>query len=118
MIWKSTHPLAQKINIGSNLARPLYLSWAYPLPAGGTVMRALLANASHDTWRVEATRAPYSARTILKARGYRWDPAAKVWWTEVKDGAIEAEELWLFRHVLPDGPSPRLVSMTWHQRHR
>jgi DNA polymerase-3 subunit epsilon len=91
---------------------------AYPLPTGGTVMRALLANASQDTWRVEATRAPYSARAILKARGYRWDIAARVWWTEVKDGAIEAEELWLFRHVLPDGPSPRLVSMTWHQRHR
>lgn len=91
---------------------------AYPLPTGGTVMRALLANASQDTWRVEAMRAPFSARAILKARGYRWDIAARVWWTEVKDGAIEAEELWLFRHVLPDGPSPRLVSMTWHQRHR
>lgn len=91
---------------------------AYPLPDGRPMLGTLLDNASRETWRVEATRAPYSARNILKDRGYSWDPAAKVWWTEVADGQVENEEMWLFRHVVPHGPSPRLISMNWHQRHR
>ena len=91
---------------------------AYPLPDGRPVLGTLLDNASRETWRIEATRAPYSARNILKDRGYSWDPAAKVWWTEIADGQVENEEMWLFRHVVPHGPSPRLISMNWHQRHR
>lgn len=91
---------------------------AYPLPEGGPMLGALLATASRQTWRIEASRAPFSARDLLKARGYNWDSAAKVWWNEVEDGAVEDEELWLPRHALPPGLSPRKISITWHERHR
>lgn len=83
-----------------------------------TVLSALLANAEEDTVKVEAVGAPYSARLRLKARGYRWDPKAKVWWTEVAEHDVDDEELWLGREVTPNGPSPRLTRVTWRERHR
>ncbi|MFN3473013.1 MAG: 3'-5' exonuclease [Blastomonas sp.] len=91
---------------------------AYPLPLGGPMLGALIANAERQTWRIEANRAPFSAKDLLKARGYNWDSAAKVWWTEVADHVVENEELWLSRHVLPNGPTPRKIAITWHERHR
>ena len=63
----------------------------------------------------------YSAinkRSLLKARGYRWDVAAKVWWIEVTYGELDEERLWLQREITPFGPYPRIRPITWHQRHR
>ncbi|WP_430388373.1 3'-5' exonuclease [Blastomonas fulva] len=91
---------------------------AYPLPTGQPVLGALLANAARQTFRVEATRAPFGARSILKARGYRWDSPNKVWWIEVMAQNLDAEILWIGRHVTPFGPAPRTSPVTWHQRHR
>lgn len=83
-----------------------------------TVMSALLDTASQETIRLEATGAPFDRRGILKARGYSWDARAKVWWTEVSAGDLEAERLWLGREVVPWGPEPRTRAITWRQRHR
>ncbi|MDM7929834.1 MAG: 3'-5' exonuclease [Blastomonas fulva] len=91
---------------------------SFRLADGRTVLSALLANAEEDTVKVEAVGAPYSARLRLKARGYRWDPKAKVWWTEVAQHEVDDEELWLGRKVTPSGPSPRLTRITWRERHR
>lgn len=78
---------------------------AWRLPSDQTVMGALLANAERETVR-------------LKARGYRWDVAAKVWWIEVTYGELDDERLWLQREITPFGPHPRIRPITWHQRHR
>lgn len=91
---------------------------AYPLPTGQPVLGALLANAAKPTFRVEATRAPFDARSILKARGYRWDAPNKVWCIEVMEQILDAEILWIGRHVTPFGPAPQVTQITWHQRHR
>lgn len=91
---------------------------AYPLPTGQPVLGALLANAARQTFRVDATRAPFDARSMLKARGYRWDALQKVWCIEVSEQNLDAEILWIERHVTPFGPAPRVTPITWHQRHR
>ncbi|WP_052129571.1 3'-5' exonuclease [Sphingomonas sp. 35-24ZXX] len=91
---------------------------SYRLADGRTVLSALLANAEEDTVKVEAVGAPYSARIQLKARGYRWDPKGRAWWTEVAEHEVDDEELWLGRQVLHNGPSPRLTRITWRERHR
>ena len=91
---------------------------AWRLPSDQTVMGALLANAERETVRLEATGAGFGNRSLLKARGYRWDVAAKVWWIEVTYGELDEERLWLQREVTPFGPYPRIRPITWHQRHR
>ncbi|AXJ94951.1 MULTISPECIES: 3'-5' exonuclease [unclassified Sphingomonas] len=91
---------------------------AHRLPNGDTVMRRLLANAETPSIRIEATGAAFDRRGLLKARGYRWDPRHRVWWCEIAEYESEAEQLWLQRHISPHGPPPRMLPITWHQRHR
>ncbi|MGK2908814.1 MAG: 3'-5' exonuclease [Sphingobium sp.] len=92
------------------------LAWRQPNEQ--TVIGTLLANAEQETVRVEANGAGYHKRSVLKARGYRWDPAANVWWIEVSQSQVDDETLWLRLQVLPYGPAPRTVPRSWRQRHR
>lgn len=91
---------------------------AHRLPHSGTVLGDLLANAEKPTIRFEATAAPFEKRGVLKARGYRWDPRARVWWIEITEDERAAEESWLREHIVPRGLVPRMTPITWHQRHR
>lgn len=91
---------------------------SHQLDDGRTVLSALLSNAERNTVRVEATRAPFEARHKLKGRGYQWDPRSKVWWTEIAEHLANAEELWLGREVMVHGPSPKMTTVTWRERHR
>ena len=82
-----------------------------------TILGEVLANAERPTVRLEATGAPFSTRGELKARGYRWSPRDKVWWTEVAEADEPDEIVWL--HELNRwGPEPRRQLVTWHERHR
>lgn len=91
---------------------------AHRLDDGRTVLGQLLENAAIPSLRIEATGAPFDRRSTLKARGYRWDPRGRVWWSEIAADEQEAEILWLQREVAPHGPTPRTRSITWHERHR
>lgn len=91
---------------------------AHRLPHGGTVLGDLLANAEQSTIRIEAIAAPFGKRSVLKARGYRWDASRRVWWREIGDDQCAGEEMWLREHVTPQGPMPRMTAITWHERHR
>lgn len=91
---------------------------AHRLPDGGTVLSALLANAGRPTVRFEATGAGFDRRGQLKARGYRWDGRARVWWTEIAQDECAEEERWFRQDIAPHGPLPRMTPITWHQRHR
>ena len=46
---------------------------------------------------------PFEAKDLLKARGYRWNGAAKAWWTDVPEEALEAERAVLATDVYPRG---------------
>ena len=88
------------------------------LPDGGTVLGALLDNAERPTVRLEAIGAPFDRRAQLKARGYRWDACNRVWWTEIAEDECAEEERWFRQDIAPHGPLPRMMPITWHQRHR
>ncbi len=91
---------------------------AHRLPHGGTVLGELLANAEQPTVRFEATGAAFERRGVLKARGYRWDPRGRVWWCEIAQHECADEERWFREHICPAGPLPRMLPLTWRQRHR
>lgn len=91
---------------------------AHRLRNEGTVLGNLLANAQQPTIRFEATGAAFDTRSLLKARGYRWDQRRRVWWCEITEDEHTAEERWFREHIAPTGPVPRALPITWHQRHR
>lgn len=57
--------------------------------------KALIANEARATVKVEAVGSPFDSKDALKARGYRWNPDAKVWHTEVSGTDLDEELSWL-----------------------
>lgn len=74
---------------------------ARPLPlAQHTGLTQLLQAARHPSYRLSATNAPFDAKDLLKARGYRWNADQRVWGTRLGDDAeLQAEFTWLREHV-------------------
>ncbi|MDI1272399.1 MAG: DNA polymerase III subunit epsilon, partial [Polaromonas sp.] len=70
---------------------------ASPLPVSGqTGLAQLLTVAARPGYRLQATAAPFEAKDLLKARGYRWDGEHRVWHTRLGDEAqLQAECEWL-----------------------
>ena len=87
------------------------------LDGGGTVMKELLVNAARATSVVEAVGAPISAKDILKARGYRWDAARRVWWRAVPEEDGPAERDWVADHVYGGVSGPVVRRVTWKERY-
>lgn len=66
----------------------------------GTGLARLIAAARQPSYRLRATGAPFESKDLLKARGYRWDGAARVWFCTLgSDAALEAEQVWLRAEV-------------------
>ena len=90
---------------------------AHDLGNGTTILGRLLERAAKPTLRIEATGSPIGKRSTLRARGYRWDPRAKVWWCEIDASDLDEEADWLAREAEVWG-TPRTRPITWHERHR
>ncbi|MXP44409.1 3'-5' exonuclease [Allopontixanthobacter sediminis] len=89
-----------------------------PDPDGRTTrshLQRLLKAADATTFRVEAVSAPYAAKDRLKAHGYRWEAARKVWWKELRYEELTAECRWFRAQELPPF---RTEQVTSSQRHR
>ena len=73
------------------------------------VFAALREKALVTTIGLWAIGAPFDAKGLLKARGYRWMPEyrngiTKSWWTELAPECVQEEKEWLREHVyLPFG---------------
>ena len=85
------------------------------LPSGETVLAEALRTAKLPTVRIYAEGAPYSVKGELKRFSYRWNPQARVWWTDVKQDNLHSELAWLLR-TAPQA-RPRQQTMTWHTRY-
>lgn len=90
---------------------------------GRPLMWELDASAASDSWHIEATGSSISTKDALRLRGYRWDPQSKVWWREVFDSDLAAEQAWLAREVYSPGKfakamGPRLTRLTAYDRYR
>ena len=98
-----------------------------------TALSALLERSTAETVRLWAVGAPFEAKGVLRARGYRWMPQARngiarSWWTEVEPEMVDAERAWLnaevyeaFRPVYRTGPAagaPALRRVTARERWR
>lgn len=60
----------------------------------------LMAAARAPSFKLRATGSPFDSKDLLKARGYRWDADAKVWFCTLADEAgLEAELAWLKAEV-------------------
>ena len=66
----------------------------------------LLDNARKTEYRLWAENAPFEVKDILKARGYRWDGAARCWYIVLDEPAVPAEEEYLYREVCPGRSVP------------
>ena len=87
-----------------------------PLADGETPLLKLVRQAEKPTVRVEATAAPFETKDVLKARGYRWHQAGRVWKNELPVEDEAAERQWLSERCGCHHPS--VARLTWHSRHR
>ena len=63
-------------------------------------MLAILSASASPSYRLQANGAPFDAKDLLKARGYRWNAEQKVWHTLLANSsALQAEFEWLKAHV-------------------
>lgn len=66
---------------------------------------------------IEAKGAPFSARTILRERGYRWNQTTKAWSIEVPECVVRGECEWLSRHVYRGRGEPITTHLNWNTRY-
>lgn len=91
---------------------------AHGLPDGRTVMAELIARSEQPGCRVNAVDAPFGAKDMLKARGYRWNAILRFWSKEIPETEREAEELWLKTEVYTGHGSPALHPVTACDRYK
>ena len=81
-------------------------------------MGVLLAAASQTHHRLQATGAPFEAKDLLKARGYRWDGQQRVWGTTLRSEVALADELAWLADAVYNGPTRvRVETLSAHQRY-
>ena len=80
-----------------------------------THLQRLVENAGRTGALVEAVRAPYAKKELLRERGYRWNPSRRVWTKEIEPALLDDEQAWFFRVNLP---TPAVTKMTACERHR
>ncbi|MGQ3002616.1 MAG: 3'-5' exonuclease [Hydrogenophaga sp.] len=67
-------------------------------PATG--LNRLISVAAQASFKLRATGSPFESKDLLKARGYRWDGDAKVWYCTLADQErLDAELEWLKAEV-------------------
>ena len=78
-------------------------------------VQRLLEAIEKDSVVVQAKRAPFSKKDLLKARGYRWNADARFWQKELGEEFVAHEQAWFYCQGLP---APTLRPISAHQRHR
>ena len=87
----------------------------HPLDEGGTVASRMLATARRPTWTVDAKDASFSARDVLKSRGYKWDVYRKLWSASVGDDAVADEIAWATLMLYGGRREPVVRKVTWEE---
>lgn len=89
----------------------------HPLDDGGTIARRMVENARRPDWIVDAVDVPFSAKGVLKERGYRWIAERKLWSAAVSDEAIADEIAWASLMLYGGRREPRTRRITWTERY-
>ena len=87
--------------------------------SGRTALAELLETAGTPGWRVQAFKAPFERKDILKAHGYRWNANLGCWWREIAGDQRAEEETWLAEQVYDTSAAghPQWTPIDWTVRH-
>ena len=90
---------------------------------GTSLLYQLDGNALADSHLIEAVGSSFETKDTLRARGYRWNASEKVWWREVPDSQLLAEQAWLATEVYASSESatsmaPRITRRNAFSRYR
>ncbi len=88
------------------------------MESGVTALKEMLVGAGRATWTIEAVEAPVSAVELLKARGYRWNPARRAWTLPASELQVSRERSWARNHVYSGTRDPLVRKVTWKERYR
>jgi DNA polymerase-3 subunit epsilon len=80
-----------------------------------THLARLIEAAETPSVMVQAERAPFSKKELLRARGYRWNPDGPFWQIELPPERVEYEKAWGYRSGLP---AMTARTITACERHR
>lgn len=72
--------------------------------SGRRAFAMLLEEARKSRFKIQAIKAPFDHKDLLKARGYRWEdiaPDQKCWVTTINAESLEEEKAYLEREVYP-----------------
>lgn len=87
---------------------------------GSSVLSHLRSGARRTDVRIWAVRSPFESKDLLRARGYRWNAEARVWWRDVPAEELDAEKAFLSEHVyggrMPELPERVLDAWTRFSR--
>lgn len=89
----------------------LYLL-AHKLPDGSTILSALCTRSQQLGYQVNAIGAPFDAKDLLKARGYKWDNAMRCWSREITEAQREEEAIWLATQVYTGYVEPAFIPVS------
>lgn len=90
---------------------------------GASLLYQLDENALADSHLIEAVGSAFDTKDVLRARGYRWNPDERVWWREVSDNQLLAEQAWLATDIYASGKGatsmgPRITRRNAFSRYR
>lgn len=85
--------------------------------SGSPALARLLASARRKDVRFDALGTPFETKDLLKARGYRWNPAERYWWKEVPEDEADAERSWLGANVYDGRSRARETVVTAYERY-
>ena len=95
---------------------------AQPHPAGGTILRHLIASCDRTTARIWAINSPFERKDDLKRRGYHWgdgsDGQPKAWWIEVDEMTLADELEFLRREIYGWDAEPIVQRLTAAERYK
>jgi DNA polymerase-3 subunit epsilon len=84
---------------------------------GETALQEALRRGALPTFVVRAVDAPFCAKDLLKARGYRWAADRRHWWREVGEEELDAEVRWAEAEVYAGDGTPEVARIDWSIRY-
>jgi DNA polymerase-3 subunit epsilon len=91
---------------------------AHTQPDGETILSHLMARSAEPRYRINAVEAPFEAKDMLKAKGYRWDPTLRFWWTTVSSEELETHRAWLLHEIYNGRGMPAVFPEFANERYR
>jgi DNA polymerase-3 subunit epsilon len=81
-----------------------------------TILSHLLERCLLDSFRMDAVGAPFDAKDVLKAHGYRWNSDRRFWSREVGIMDVAEETEWLDQQVYRGRGTPNVQRVTPRER--